>query len=288
MHAHSYAFRRINAILKESAEQLNGISHSPRLDVELLLAHVLKVDRSHFMAHADDEISVEDLALFHELVKDRKTGKPIAYIFGKKNFWTFELEVNENTLIPRPETELLVEQALNLIPKDKETLIADMCTGSGAIALAIASERQHAILHATDIDSSALEVAKRNKEILKLNNVSFFQGDLFNALPKANNQYDLLLSNPPYIDKNDVYLTHPTMQHEPRHALIAENKGMHIIEQLITECHQYLKQDGYLILEHGHEQKSDIQFLCKQHHLNYILGCQDYQALDRISLIQYP
>lgn len=277
----------LQSLIEDASAQLKGISHSPRLDVELLLAHVLKVDRSYFIAHADKTLSSDNFSVFNKLLEQRKAAKPIAYILGKKSFWTFEVKVNENTLVPRPETEILVEQALNLIPMGEESLIADICTGSGAIALAIAIERPNSLIHATDIDVGALKIAVKNKECLSIPNIDFFNGDLYSALPNLNEKYDVLLSNPPYIDKDDVYLSHPTMQHEPRHALIADKNGLAIIERLIKECHLHLKKEGYLILEHGHEQKTDIQTLCKQHHLNYILGCQDYQALDRISIIQY-
>jgi len=252
-----------------------------------LLAQVLEVERSYLIAHSDRELTLSESQSFVKLLHERQTGKPIAYILGKKGFWTFELEVNEHTLVPRPETELLVEQALKLLPENKDVLVADICTGSGAIALAIASEKLNASLIATDLDEEALKTAERNRKNLGLNNVEYFHGDLYAALPDTNKKYNMIVSNPPYIDKDDVYLTHVTMQHEPRHALVAEDNGMAIIERLIKDCHLYLKQEGYLILEHGHEQRQAIEALCKEHHLNYTLGCQDYQALDRISVIQY-
>jgi len=253
-------------LIESASADLKGISHSPRLDVELLLAHVLDVKRSYFISYPEEIVSTKSLQQFSELLTERKTGKPIAYLLGKKGFWTFDLLVNENTLVPRPETELLVEQALQLIPE--------------------ASERPKAKLHATDIDKDALYVAQENKHLLNLNNVYFHSGDLYLGLPKQQQRYDMIVSNPPYIDKDDNYLTHPTMQHEPRHALIADNNGLAIIERLLERSNRYLKSNGYLLLEHGHEQKQAIKQLAKQHHLKYILGCQDYQALDRISILQ--
>ena len=275
----------IEQALATAQQELDSVSHSPKFDVEILLSHVLKCDRSLLKAWPERELSREEQSELTELLEQRSTGKPIAYILGKKGFWTFDVEVNEHTLVPRPETEILVEHALKIIPHDTEFLIADICTGSGAIAFALASERPMTNLHASDIDENALEVAKRSLQNLSLENITFYAGNLYTALPARN--YDLIVSNPPYIDKDDPYLTHPTMQHEPRHALIAENKGLAIIEELLSEVKNYLKKDGFLLIEHGHEQADDIRRLANKYKLKYSMCLQDYQALDRISVIQY-
>ncbi len=279
------SYQTIEKALNTAQEQLKSVSHSPRFDAEILLAHVLTCDRSLLKAWPDKNLTDEQVNAFVKLLDQRQTGKPVAYILGSKGFWTFDVEVNEHTLVPRPETEILVEHALKLIPTDKEFLIADICTGSGAIAFALASEYPLATLHASDIDKEALVVAERTLKNLALDNVVFFSGHLYSALPAA--QYDLIVSNPPYIDKNDPYLIHPTMQHEPRHALIAENNGLAIIEALLSEVKTYLKKDGFLLIEHGHEQADDIRRLADTNKLNYSMCLQDYQALDRISVIQY-
>lgn len=274
----------IEKALNNAQELLKPVSHSPRFDAEILLAHVMKCDRSLFKAWPEKELGPSFQA-FGELLKERSTGKPIAYILGSKGFWTFDVEVNEHTLVPRPETEILVEHALGLISSGKELLIADVCTGSGAIAFALASERPLVTVHATDIDEKALVVAKRTLHTLALENVEFFSGDLYSALPIK--QYDLIVSNPPYIDKDDPYLSHPTMQHEPRHALIAENNGLAIIERLLADVKIHLKKEGFILIEHGHEQADDIRKLAEKNKLKYSMCLQDYQALDRISVIQY-
>lgn len=277
--------RSIVEILRNAQASLTKISHSPHLDADILLAHVLECERSTLKAWPERVVSEAHQAQFFKLIDERATGTPIAYLLGKKAFWTFEVDVNEHTLVPRPETELLVEQALKLMPEDGHLKVADVCTGSGAIAFALASERTNIQVHASDIDNDALDVARSTLTRLNLNNVDFFEGDLYKALPDQD--YDLIVSNPPYIDKNDPYLQHPTMHHEPRHALIAEDKGMAIIEQLMAEVKNYLKKDGYLLLEHGHEQADDIRHLAKAHSLHYQLCLQDFQALDRISVLQY-
>ncbi len=275
----------IEIALIKAQEQFKPVSHSPRFDAEILLAHVLKCDRSALKAWPEKNLSKDELQAYIGYIEQRLTGKPIAYILGSKGFWTFDVEVNEHTLVPRPETEILVEHALKIIPLDTEYLVADVCTGSGAIAFALASECPLATIHASDIDMQALKVAKRTLNNLALKNIEFFSGDLYSALPI--NQYDLIVSNPPYIDKDDPYLLHQTMQHEPRHALIAENNGLAIIEKLLSEVKTYLKKDGFILIEHGHEQAEDIRKLAAENKLNYSLCLQDYQALDRISVIQY-
>ena len=275
----------IRSVLQQAITELKPMSISPRFDAEILMAHVLEVDRAYLITHSHAELEPLQQEHFNKLVEQRKTGQPIAYILGKKGFWTFELSVNEHTLVPRPETEILVEQALKLIPENQAQTIADICTGTGAIGLAIALERPMSNVHATDIDGHALEIACINKDNLKIDNIELLHGDLYSALPDDNEQnYDMIVSNPPYIDKNDSHLQHITMQHEPRHALIAEDQGMAIIEKLLKNCKPYLKPEGFLLLEHGHDQKQKIENLCKEFHLNYIMGCQDYQALD-LSLI---
>ena len=279
------ASQTIENAINNAQELLKSISHSPRFDAEILLAHVMQCDRSVFKAWPEKALSEQEISSFSQLLAQRQTGKPIAYILGSKGFWTFDVEVNEHTLVPRPETEILVEHALRLIPDDKKFLIADICTGSGAIAFALASERALATVHASDIDEDALVVAKRTLHNLALENVEIFSGDLYSALP--NKQYDLIVSNPPYIDKDDPYLVHPTMQHEPRHALIADNNGLAIIERLLSEVKKYLNKDAYILIEHGHEQADDIRKLAEMNKLKYSMCLQDYQALDRISVIQY-
>lgn len=271
-------------LLQAAHSRLKNISHSPSLDADILLSHVLDVDRSFLKAWSDHPVDNEKSELFLKLIKQRETGKPIAYILGSKSFWTLEIDVNEHTLVPRPETELLVEHALKLISPESKLKIADVCTGSGAIALAIASERPDVIMHATDIDPEALCLARKTLNRLKLRNVTFYDGNLYSALPEKN--YDIIISNPPYVDKNDPHLLHPTMQHEPRHALVADKHGLAVIEDLITDAKLYLNKAGYLIIEHGHDQAEAIRDLAKTHKLEHLLCCQDFQALDRMSILQ--
>lgn len=275
----------VTDLLESAYQRIHQASHSPSLDADILLAHVLGCNRSALKAWPDKIVSTEHKEQFDALIEKRATGKPIAYLLGSKGFWNLLVDVDEHTLVPRPETELLVEHALKLIPENSEQVIADICTGSGAIAFALASERPDCEVHACDIDGMALRVANRSLARLQLDNVAMFKGDLFSALPEDN--YDLIVSNPPYIAADDQYLLHPSMQHEPRHALIAENNGLAIIEQLVSGAKTYLKPNGYLLLEHGHEQSLDIQEMAQRFGLDYQMCLQDFQALDRVSVLQY-
>lgn len=240
-------YLRIDAALAGAVERLKLASESPRLDAELLLARALDVQRSYLFAHPDDELDPDAVARFEAAVAQRADGMPLAYITGEKEFWSMPLIVSPATLVPRPETELLVEQALIRIPRKAAWQVADLGTGSGAIALAIAKERPLCGVTATDISAAALAVAQENARQLMLSNVEFLEGDWTG--PLAGRAFDIVVSNPPYVANEDPRLK--SLRHEPGAALSAGNDGLDAIRHLAATVGAILKPAGWLLLEHG-------------------------------------
>lgn len=228
------------------------LDNTDRLDAELLLAKVLNVSRSHLHAYPEQVLTISEITEFFQLIERRKQGEPIAYICGFKEFWSLKLEVTPDTLIPRPETELLVELALaKRVPHDGGC-IADLGTGSGAVALAVASERPLWTVYATDNAPRTLAVAERNAKRLELNNVHFCLGHWCSALPRA--MFDIIVSNPPYICLHDGHLQSGDLRYEPRAALVAGEDGLQDIRYIAQTSHAYLRTGGWLMLEHGCDQ----------------------------------
>jgi release factor glutamine methyltransferase len=245
------------AALQAATSSLISHSDSPTLDAELLLASVLKISRAALIARSEQLLTAEQQKTFDVLIARRQQGEPIAYLLGHREFWSLDLIVTSDTLIPRPETELLVEKVLALLPADFPQKIADLGTGSGAIALAIAHERPHWSLYATDQSAAALAVAKQNAERLNISNVNFFCGDWFRALPHQ--QFNAIISNPPYIATNDPHLQKADLRFEPKSALVSGDDGLSDIRQLIAEAKNYLQKGGWLFLEHGFDQAVHVR-----------------------------
>jgi release factor glutamine methyltransferase len=218
------------------------------LDSELLLAHVLGVERSYLRMHANHVLTDLQQSQLIAYTKRRMAGEPLAYIIGKKEFWSMELEVTPDTLIPRPETECLVETVLQFAVVENSK-VADLGTGSGAIALALASERPSWHLFATDISESALQVASKNAQRFRLENISFYLGNWFTALPCTG--FNIIAANPPYISEQEWPEYEAGLRFEPRHALLAKDNGMSAIRKIIEEAGAYLLPAGYLVIEHG-------------------------------------
>lgn len=244
----------IGATLRLATGQLTGISDSPRLDAELLLARALDVSRSYLVAHPDDRPDGDARRRFAQAMAERARGVPIAYIVGEKEFWSATFMVTPATLVPRPDTELLVEKALRLMPREDEVCVADLGTGSGAVALSIARERPLAHIVATDLSAEALAIAGHNARQLDVANVEFLLGRW--TEPLAGQQFDLLVSNPPYICSGDPALD--KLVHEPRAALVAGEDGLDDIRLLAAECGSILRPGGHLLLEHGAGQRDDV------------------------------
>lgn len=239
-------------LILATASRFEAVSDSARLDAELLLAHALDKPRSYLISHADDTMDTTISERFETLVTRRASGEPIAYILGHREFWSLRMDVCDAVLIPRPETETLVARALECIPTHEPCRVADLGTGSGAIAIAIASERPHCQVIATDISTAALAMAHENAQRNNIKNIEFRQGDWFKAV--ADGALELIVSNPPYVSENDAYLDAPSMQFEPRNALIAPANGLRYLREIIEGAPPLLTQGGWLMLEHGAEQ----------------------------------
>ena len=245
---------RISESLVAATARLSNVSESPRLDAELLLARAIDVTRSYLFAHPDDELDEAAAERFRRAVERRAGGMPLAYITGEKEFWSMSLVVSPDTLIPRPDTEVLVEQALSLLPRRAAVGILDLGTGSGAVALAIARERPLSDLVATDVSEAALKIAAESARQLGIPNVEFVHGDWF--APLAGRSFDLIVSNPPYVAAGDEHLDE--LRHEPRDALVAGEDGLDAIRIIAAQAGAFLVPGGYLLVEHGNQQASVV------------------------------
>ena len=267
----------IKSVLLDAQQKLETISDSPALDAELLLAHCLNKSRSHLFTWPENELDNAQKKCFNSLIEKRLTDYPVAYLVGTKAFWTLDLLVTPDVLIPRPETELLIEVALEKISNITKPKILDLGTGSGAIALALANERADAHVTACDYSLKALEIAKENADINNLSNrVIFTESNWFSNIEGV---FDLIVSNPPYIAEDDPHLLQ-TIRHEPQQALVAKNKGMSDIDILIKESSNYLKNGGWIIIEHGYNQGEKT--------LEGFSKCGFVNAETRIDLNQNP
>lgn len=244
------------AALGEAIRELASASPSPRLDAEALLIHVCSLTRTELVIRADEALTGTQLHEYLRLVERRRHGEPIAYIVGMREFWSLPLAITPAVLIPRSETELLVERALARIPHDRECTVADLGTGSGAIALAIASERPRAQITATDVSADALHIAERNTQKLGIGNVAITAGDWFDAL--TNKLFDVIISNPPYIRANDPHLDQGDVRYEPRTALVGGPDGLDAIRYIADNARARLQPGGWLLLEHGYDQADAV------------------------------
>jgi release factor glutamine methyltransferase len=246
----------VGEALRQAVTTLTPTSPTPRLDAEVLLMHVCSLDRSSLITRNETALTGKQLNMLENLLHRRKRGEPVAYITGTREFWSMELGVTPGTLIPRPETELLVEKALEHIPRDTEWTIADLGTGSGAIALVIAKERPRCRVMATDISLAALEVAGPNAKKIGLTNVDFRAGDWF--APLVGETFDMLVSNPPYIRAGDPHLKQGDLRFEPATALVSGTDGLDAIRHIARHAREFLKPDGWLLFEHGWDQAEAI------------------------------
>jgi release factor glutamine methyltransferase len=250
-----------------------------RLEAELLLVHTLGKSRSWLIAHADDALDDAQSAAFSALVERRRLGEPVAYITGHRGFWTLELEVTPATLIPRPETELLVELALARMTS--RARVADLGTGSGAIALSIARESPLASVVATDASADALAVAQRNGERHGIRNVRFAQGDWL--APLAGEHFDLIVSNPPYIEMDDPHLGQGDLRFEPSSALASGVDGLEDIRRIVAQARDHLEPGGWLLMEHGWNQGTAVREILASAGYREVLTVQDLEQRDRVS-----
>ena len=266
----------IDALLRRAAATID------RVDAEWLLSHAVVRPRTWLFVHAGDPVPAAVAERFEALVARRQAGEPVAYLTGTQGFWTLELEVSPATLIPRPETELLVELALARIPVDARAHVADLGTGSGAIALAMAKERPRAAVMATDASSAALEVARRNATRNRIATVEFREGDWF--APLAGETFDLIASNPPYIADGDPHLGEGDLRFEPPTALSSGTDGLDAIRRIVGDAPAYLASGGWLLLEHGWDQGEAVRALLQAAGFIDVETARDLEGRDRVTL----
>jgi len=266
----------VRRMLAAATQRLGG-----RADAELLLLHVVRQPRSWLFAHADDVLETDVQTAYAELLDRRAAGEPVAYITGRRGFWSLDLEVTPATLIPRPETELLVEQALQRVPEESACVVADLGTGSGAIALAIARERPHAQVIATDASADALAVAERNARRHGVGNVAFVHGDWLT--PLAGQRFGLIVSNPPYIEAADPHLAQGDLRFEPASALASGVDGLDDIRRIVRDARMHLDAGGWLLFEHGWNQGDAARELLQEAGYCTVFTARDLEQRDRVS-----
>lgn len=269
----------IESAVKDATERLRAVTDAPRLEAELLMARAINMPRSFLFAHPGDELDEASLRRLNDTVERRLAGEPMAYITGIREFWSMELAVSPATLVPRPETELLVDVALRDIPRTAEWQILDLGTGSGAVALAIGRERPSCHITATDISAEALAAARENANRNNIGNVEFLQGDWLG--PVAERRFEVIVSNPPYVPDDDEALV--KLQAEPMLALKAGAEGLDAIEVLARGCPAIITSGGLLVIEHGAGQEAAVAALLKAHGWANIRCYQDYSGLPRIT-----
>ena len=255
-------------------------------EAQLLLQYVLGVNRAWLIAHEHDVLQPNIQVVFEALLNRRLAGEPIAYILGGREFYGLDLLVTPDTLIPRPDTETLVEAALANIPDSANQTILDLGTGTGAIALAVAKHRPKVNVVAVDASAAALEVAKKNAATLAITNVRLMLSDWFDAL--AGERFDLIVSNPPYIEQNDVHLTQGDVRFEPISALASGADGLDDIRHIVADCLIYLKPQGWLMIEHGYNQADLVADLMAEAGLVSIQTIKDFGGNNRVTIAKNP
>ena len=270
----------VGQILAAAARRLPG--EEARAEAERLLAHALGVGPTWLYAHRDDVPRAEPLAEFDRLLERRLGGEPVAYLLGRRGFWRFDLEVTPATLIPRPETERLVELALERLPEGVSRRVADLGTGTGAIALAIAYERPLAHVVASDASAAALAVARANARALGLSRVEFREGDWF--APLAGERFDLIASNPPYIADGDRHLAQGDLRFEPASALASGADGLDDIRRIATGAPAHLREGGWLLVEHGWDQGAAVRDVFARADFDTVETVKDWERRDRVTL----
>jgi len=276
---------KVRDLVNQAAKQFES-SDSAKLDAQLLLAYVLHKNRTWLFTWDDFEVTPDDQKKFNDLINRRVKGEPIAYILSKREFWGLELECNASTLIPRPETEILVEQALQL-GLSENARVLDLGTGTGAIALALASEKPDWSIQACDFSGNAVKLALRNKQANQIANVEIFQSNWLEQI-RPGNQFDLIVSNPPYIDPKSHYLNEGDVRFEPKSALTAGNSGMADIDLIVSQTGNYLVPQGCLMLEHGFDQQQRVQGCFAEAGFTQIQTHNDLAGLPRVTLGYHP
>ena len=270
---------QINDAFKYAKQKLDS-SNYRRIDSEILLCSILNCNRTKLYAYPDKVLSFDDKKKYKELINKRSEGYPIAYLTKQKEFWGHTLHINDNILIPRPETELLVEKALKLISIFSLNKILELGTGSGAIAIAIASEKPNVNIKATDIKDNIIKIARKNADLYEIKNIKFVKSNWFSDIKK--NNFDLIVSNPPYVSGDDPVLRNSDIRFEPVSALVSGNDGLDDLKKIIRESNNYLKNNGWLIVEHAYNQGAKVRKLFLENKFTS-KTTKDYNKLERIT-----
>lgn len=268
--------------LDRAIGRLRG-SESPRRDAEILLGYVTGRARTYILAFAETTLTSAEQEQLETLLVRRERGEPIAHLTGQREFWSLPLFVSPVTLIPRPDTECLVEQALVRLPAEP-CRILDLGTGTGAIALALATERPDCQVTAVDFVAEAVALATRNAQHLDIRNVTILRSDWFSAL--AGQRFTVIVSNPPYIDETDPHLDQGDVRFEPKSALVADENGLADLAHIIATSRDYLLPGGFLLLEHGWRQGEAVRALFTTMGYQQVETCQDYGGNERLTLGQ--
>ncbi|MFT6249218.1 MAG: release factor glutamine methyltransferase [Cognaticolwellia sp.] len=274
-------------LTSQGQQLLAEISDSAKLDAEILLSLVLKKTRSYLYTWPEKKLSDEQLHEFIKLLSRRAEGEPIAYITGIKEFWSLPFAVSKATLIPRPDTETLVELVLELYPDNKVITCLDLGTGTGAIALALASEKAMWEIDAIDFNPDAVALAQRNAQALNLAQVDIYQSNWFKGVSK-NTKFDIIVSNPPYIDSDDINLSHGDVRFEPKSALVSSEQGLADIKHIANKARCFLNTEGKLFFEHGFEQGHAVRTILTDLGYKNVQSKQDLNGHERISWATYP
>ncbi|WP_018690831.1 peptide chain release factor N(5)-glutamine methyltransferase [Algicola sagamiensis] len=276
----------IQSILDQATQAMKGISETAKLDGQCLMCHVLNCSKTYLFTWPDKVLSEEQKKQFEQLLSRRVEGEPIAYILKEREFWSLSLETAPSTLIPRPDTERLVELALESGLQNQGKLV-DLGTGTGAIALAFASERPDWQVYGCDLSKDAVELAKRNQKKTGFENARFFESSWFSKFEENGLQdIDILVSNPPYIDPQDPHLDEGDVRFEPKSALIADNHGLADIQIITHSAPEFLKAGGWLLIEHGFEQGKAVRDCFEDAGFIQVKTYQDYGENDRVTLGQ--
>jgi release factor glutamine methyltransferase len=249
----------IKTVLAKAAESLRAGSDSALLDAEVLLCKMLDKERAYLRAWPDQELNAEQLEMYKAMLYETQQGKPIAYSTGHREFWSRDFQVSPDVLIPRPDTELLIELSLALIPANQPCRIIDLGTGSGIIAITLAAERPYAEVSAIDVHPAALQIAKANAIKHKVEHIQFYQSSWFENVPAG--KFDLIVSNPPYLSEDDIHLHQGDLRFEPKTALIASQQGLSELRTIAETARDWLENGGFLLVEHGYDQQEGVKSL---------------------------
>jgi len=276
----------IQTVLVDTVAKLLTVSDSPALDAEVLLCHAINQPRTHLRAWPDKLLSNDQLAWYQNLIQQRELGVPVAYLTGQKEFWSRQFQVNPDVLIPRPDTELLIEICLDLIHKHALTSAIDLGTGSGIIAITLAAECPQISMTATDFSASALAMAQQNAQHNDVHTIQFMESNWLTEI--APKKFDLVISNPPYIAEDDQHLQQGDVRFEPKTALIAGQQGLSDITAIADQARQCLNSTGHLVIEHGYNQQQPVQAIFQQFGYVNVITYPDLAGHPRVTYGQWP